>query len=96
MFSKFQRRHASSETVMLYRFFVQEDKTSIEREKAEAEAGKSEYKTMLFSLLLNISYAIKKIFTIVAWSSPDTMAPPRCMEHSAQSESLYVLQGMGV
>lgn len=34
------RRHASSETVMLYRLFVQEDKTNIEREKADVQNGK--------------------------------------------------------
>ncbi|XP_042231849.1 mucin-17-like [Homarus americanus] len=34
------RRHASSETVMLYRLLVQEDKTNIEREKADVQSGK--------------------------------------------------------
>ncbi|KAK7071654.1 hypothetical protein SK128_024689 [Halocaridina rubra] len=35
------RRHASSETVMLYRLFVQEEKSSIEREKNEVQLGKT-------------------------------------------------------
>ncbi|XP_068220524.1 mucin-2-like isoform X2 [Palaemon carinicauda] len=35
------RRHASSEYVMLYRLFVQEDKTSIERDKIDVQNGKA-------------------------------------------------------
>lgn len=37
----FQRRHASSETVMLYRLFLQEDKNNFEKEKTDVQNGKS-------------------------------------------------------
>lgn len=39
--SHLQRRHASSEMVMLYRMFVQEEKINIERDKTDVQNGKS-------------------------------------------------------
>ncbi|XP_050716609.1 mucin-2-like isoform X2 [Eriocheir sinensis] len=35
------RRHPSSETVMLYRLFLQEDKTNFEKEKSDIQSGKT-------------------------------------------------------
>lgn len=48
MIFTFQRRHPSSETVMLYRLFLQEDKTNFEKEKSDVQSGKSECSYMCF------------------------------------------------